>query len=388
MKKILIVFTGSMDLGGIERSLLGLLDAIDYEKYAVDLFLYAHHGPLFHLINQNVNILPEVKELAYLREALGEKIKHGCYYSAMMRIRDAIVSRIKPVDFDQTWAQIMRKFAPQLDRKYDVAIGFFRPFDYIMEKVTADMKVGWIHTDYSSIDLDVESLRRDYERLDRIVGVSEQCRNSFIAVLPELKEKTDVIENILSKNFIEKQALAEKADGMLEDGSIKLLTVGRFSEPKRQDEIPAICKRLVELGLDVKWYLIGFGSMEKIVRQNIEEMGMQQHVILLGKKENPYPFMKACDLYVQPSRYEGKCVAVREAQILHKPVVITKYATSASQLEDGVDGVIVPMDVEGCANGIAELLKNHAKLQKIVTGTYYKDYTNATEVEKIYQMME
>lgn len=386
--KILVVFTGAMDLGGIERSLLGLLDAFDYEKYEVDLFLYGHHGPLFHLINEQVNLLPEVKELAYLRESVGEKLRHRCYYSAALRLRDAVVARRRPVDFDQTWAQVMRKKAPFLKKRYDLAIGFFRPFDFIMEKVTADKKVGWIHTDYSSIDVDVTALRRDYGRLDKIIGVSEQCRDSFVSVLPELKNKTDIIENILSRSFIESQADAEESVDLAEDGSVKLLTVGRYCNPKRQDEIPAICRQLVNLGVNVKWYLIGFGPMEDLIRQKIQETGMQQRVILLGKKENPYPYMKNCDLYVQPSRYEGKCVAVREAQILHKPVVITKYATAFSQLEDGVDGVIVPMDIEGCASGIAALIQNSVRIEKLVQGTFERDYTNTAEVEKIYQMME
>ena len=100
---------------------------------------------------------------------------------------------------------------------------------------------------------------------------------------------------------------------------------------------------MIRAGLDVYWYIIGFGADEQLIRRKIAECGMDGRVVLLGKKENPYPYIVACDLYVQPSRYEGKCVAVREAQMLGKPVVITNYATSASQLEDGVDGVIVPM---------------------------------------------
>ena len=137
-KKILVVFTGAMELGGIERSLLGLLDSFDYEQYDVDLFLYAHHGPLFSLINPRVNLLPEVKELAYLRESMKEKLAHGCFLSAAMRLKDGIVSHIKEVDFDRTWASIMRRCAPKLKTHYDMAISFFRPFDYISEKVDAD----------------------------------------------------------------------------------------------------------------------------------------------------------------------------------------------------------------------------------------------------------
>ena len=115
---------------------------------------------------------------------------------------------------------------------------------------------------------------------------------------------------------------------------------------------------------------------------------MEDRVIILGKKENPYPYLKACDLYVQPSRYEGKAVTVREAQMLCKPVVITRYATSASQLEDGVDGVIVPMDNEGCAEGIAAVIRDEKLRQKLIKNTKARDYTNAKEIQKIYRVME
>ena len=109
---------------------------------------------------------------------------------------------------------------------------------------------------------------------------------------------------------------------------------------------------------------------------------------ILGKKDNPYPYMRACDLYVQPSRYEGKAVTVREAQLLGKPVLITRYVTSASQLEDGVDGVIAPMDNEGCAAGIAALLRDPARMQQLSEKCAKRDYTNSAEVEKIYALME
>ena len=117
--------------------------------------------------------------------------------------------------------------------------------------------------------------------------------------------------------------------------------------------------------MNVKWYLIGYGGDEPLIRQKITEAGMQERVIILGKKDNPYPYMRACDLYVQPSRYEGKAVTVREAQLLGKPVLITRYVTSASQLEDGVDGVIAPMDNEGCAAGIAALLRDPSRMQRL-----------------------
>ena len=171
-------------------------------------------------------------------------------------------------------------------------------------------------------------------------------------------------------------------------GYIRLLSIGRYCTAKNFDNIPDICALLVSAGLNVKWYLIGFGRDEELIRQKIIEADMVEHVILLGKKGNPYPYIRACDLYVQPSRYEGKCVTVREAQMLGKPVVITRYATSSSQLEDGVDGMIVPMDNASCAAGIADLLRDSERMQRLSHACKSRDYSNRQEAGKLYQIME
>ena len=115
---------------------------------------------------------------------------------------------------------------------------------------------------------------------------------------------------------------------------------------------------------------------------------MEDYVVILGKKENPYPYIRSCDLYVQPSRYEGNCVCVREAQLLGKPVVITRYPTSASQLEDGVDGVIVPMENEECAAGIVKLLRDPEKMAQLSACCKQRDYSRRKEMEKLYRLME
>ena len=377
-----------LELGGIERSLLGLLDAFDYNKYNVDLFLYGHHGPLMSLINENVNILPEVKELAYLRESFKVKLKNKCFYSAVLRLKDELISKFHMVNNDTTWAKVMRRCAPKLQKHYDIALSFFRPFDFIVEKVDADIKVGWIHTDYTNAGEILEVLEKDYARMDYIAAVSDQCAETFNSIFPNLKNRVITIENVLSRDYINKEANRyDVSDEMLLDGSIKLLTVGRFSYPKKMEEIPEICRRIRESGLNVKWYLIGFGKEEQLIRQKIREENMEKYVVILGKKENPYPYIKACDIYLQPSRYEGKAVTVREAQILNKPVIITNYATSNSQLQDGIDGVIVPKDIAGCSKGIIQVVNDKRLQQRLIENTKIVDYTNSLEVEKIYCLM-
>lgn len=387
-KQILVVFTGAMELGGIERSLLGLLEIIDYDLYDVDLFLYGHHGLLMEQLDKRVTVLPEVKELSYLRESFGTKLKNGCYYSAWLRLRDEIKSQFTPVQHDLTWGKIVEKCVPMFSKHYDLALGFFRPFDIVAEKVDAAIKVGWIHTDYTNAGEDLGLLRQDYGRMDYIAAVSEECGNAFSGLFPELREKVIVVENTLSKTLIWSQADEVIQLEWQGNESVKILSVGRFCTAKNFDNVPEICKLIREQGLNVTWYLIGYGGDEALIRQKIQEHGMEDYVIVLGKKSNPYPYIKACDVYVQPSRYEGKCVAVREAQMLGKPVIITNYATSASQLEDGVDGVIVPMDNEGCAIGIATVLRNPVLMERLRQTCKNRDYSNAKEVQKIYDLVK
>lgn len=386
-KKILIVFTGALELGGIERSLIGLLNVINYDEYEVDLFLYGHHGQLFDSINRNVNILPEVKELACLRESLITKIKNGCYYASFLRIKDAIKSKFCYVDQDRTWGKIIDRFCPYLTKSYDLAIGFFLPFDCIKLKCIARKKIGWIHTDYKGEKANRTALLKEYIDLDNIVAVSDSCADTFSEIFPQLKPKIVKIENILSKNQIQKDANAFKVDHIYDSNKINVLSIGRFCEAKNFDNIPEICKKIRDKGLDVVWYLIGFGTDEKLIRKKIKEFNMERYVIVLGKQENPYPYIKNCDVYIQPSRYEGKCVAVREAQILEKPVIITNYATAASQLISGYDGMIVPMNNEECANGVYEVLKNKKLLDRLSYNCSQNDYTNSNEINKLYKLL-
>ncbi|MBQ5803830.1 MAG: glycosyltransferase, partial [Bacteroidales bacterium] len=228
-----------------------------------------------------------------------------------------------------------------------------------------------------------------WERLDYIGSISEEVGNRFCEVFPSLKGKLVQIENILNADFIRRRAEKE-AVSLCEDASVvKLLTIGRFSPAKKMEEIPFLCKRIREKGLDVKWYIIGYGSkeIEEVVRENAEKEGVAEHVVILGKKENPYPYIQACDLYVQPSRYEGKSITVREAQILCKPVIITHYPTALSQVQDGVDGVIVPMEVEACAARMAEFIADVPKQRRIVEYLQTHDYGNENEVNKIYDLL-
>ncbi len=396
MKTILIV-SHAMELGGAERSLLGLLNAIDPSEYQVDLFLMRHEGSLLEDIPENINLLPEIPVYTVLARPLKNVIKEKHFVLASARIlgklksknyekRRNIVDSGVGLEYSHKYtAPFMPKIQKQ--KEYDMAISFLTPHYFVEKKVKAKRKIAWIHTDYSKVQINVVSELKMWSTYDNIVSISEAVTQSFITVFPSLKDKIVVIENILPMQLIKRQMNEFDVSKEMSGEGIKLLSIGRYCTAKNFDNIPNICSQILKRGVMITWYIIGFGGDEALIKRRIQEENMESHVILLGKKENPYPYMKACDIYVQPSRYEGKSVAVREAQLLGKPVVITNYATADSQLEDGVDGVIVPMDNKSCAKGIAEVIENKTLQQKIVENQRKSDYTNMEEVQKLYTLI-
>lgn len=368
MKKIL-VFSHALELGGAERALLGLLQSFDYEQYEVDLFLMRHEGALMKYIPKQINLLPEIEAYTCLAVPITEvlrkkqiKVLYGRVkgkWTAAYYVKKNQLKKDNGVALEYSHKYTC-PYMPEINEKeYDLAISFLTPHYFVAQKVKAKKKIAWIHTDYSFVDIDIDSEEKMWNAYDLIVSISEACTEGFCSKLPELRKKIIRKDNIISEDFVKLQANAcDVSNEMPRDGSTRILSVGRFCNAKNFDNVPDICRRLVENGLNVKWYLIGFGPDEDLIRSKIKEARMEAHVVILGKKENPYPYMKECDWYIQPSRYEGNCVCVHEAQILEKPVIITNYATAESQLEDGVDGWIVPMDNEDCASQIGRLIIN------------------------------
>ena len=396
-KKNVLIVSHAMELGGAERSLLGLLDSFDLSKVEVDLFLLRHQGELMEAIPQGINLLPPVPAYTVLARPMKDTVREGHFLLTAARIVGNICAGIYAKRHHHTDSCVALDyshkftcpFMPKIQpgKTYDLAISFLTPHYFVARKVKARKKLAWIHTDYRTVQVDIPSETKMWGAYDHIASISDAVTESFLSVFPSLQEKIVQIENILPARLVMEQASWSVPDGELSPQGIRLLSVGRYCTAKNFDNVPDICARLVKDGLDVKWYIIGFGGDEALIRQKIRETHMEDRVILLGKKENPYPYIKACDLYVQPSRYEGKSVCVREAQILCKPVVITNYATSASQLEDGVDGAIVPMDNEGCAAGIAALLRSPERMKQLAGNCSQRDVTNAEEINKIYALL-
>lgn len=396
MKPRILIAIHYMHLGGAEISLIGLLQALDPNKVDIDLFVYSHEGELMKLIPEYVNVLPEIPTYKMFERPMKEVLKKGhiSVFLARMKAKMRVKSYLKKkqaIDILIPLGEEVSKVVPNINPsvEYDLAISFLIPHSFVLDHVRAKKKICWIHTDYTRIDVNAELELPIWDSFDYVASISPDVTKTFLQVFPTLTPKIIEIENILSSAFVRHRAEEFEAD--IDNKNLNLLSIGRFTNQKNFDNLPDICRKTLELlkdkNISLRWYIIGFGTDENLIRQKIAEAGMQKHVIILGKKSNPYPYIKACDIYVQPSRYEGKSVTVREAQMLCKPVVVTNYPTASSQIQDGVDGVIVPMDNEGCAKGLAEFILDEAKQSQIAEYLKTHDYGNVNEVNKIYSIL-
>lgn len=403
MKPHILINMHYLEIGGAETALIGLLNALDPKRVDVDLFLHDHRGEMMQFIPEWVNVLPAIKEYTMLERPIKELIKRGHLLIAGARLWAKYVSRkaykkshssLPNASAFHYMAKYTTPLLPRINPKvrYDLAISFLNPHQTTAQKVNARKRIAWIHTDYTKIWVDANDELPVWSKYDYIASISPDVTKTFLQTFPTLANTNKIveIENILSPAFVRRRADIKNVEGEMSKygGEVKLLSIGRFSEAKNYDNMPDICQRMVKEGVDVKWFIIGFGGDEQLIRRKIEEAGMQEHVIILGKRSNPYPYIKACDIYVQPSRYEGKSVTVREAQMLCKPVVVTNYPTASSQIKNGIDGVIVPMDNEGCARGLAEVVTDKALQERLVDYLKKHDYGNESEVDKVYRIAE
>lgn len=388
-----------MEIGGAERALLGLLGALSARTDQVDLFLLRHSGPFMRFIPKGVNLLPEDSNYSDLGVPIWKVVGRGHWRMAFGRAvgkyrakRFIVKNNLKKensVEIHYSFKYTLNALPEISSVEYDLALGFTTPYYIIDKKVHAKKKAVWIHTDYSTLDGDRNEEQKVWEAYPFIVSISEAVTNSFLKIYPGLKDRIYPIDNIVSEELIQKQANMFDVEKEMasEKGVIKILSIGRFTKAKNFDNVPDICAQIISMGILVKWYIIGYGNDRKLIERKIKEANMEDYVSLLGRKENPYPYIKNCDIYIQPSRYEGKAVAVKEAQILHKPVVITNFPTASSQLRNGIDGIIVPMDNSGCAKGIVDLLKNSEKIQNLIDNCSTSRYSNCEEIEKIYALL-
>lgn len=371
----IFIHTHYLEIDGTATALIGLLEHTDPARDTVDLFLNERRGALLAHVPQWVRVLPELPAYAHLERRVALAIARGHWAVAAARLWAKVVYACQrrrlgtgsPEMLYATVGRITSRVLPAPTRQeYDLAISWLSPHDTVLRHIRARRKVCWIHTDYSRVAADRSREEPVWLGFDKIVAISGDVERTFLRAFPAAAGRTVVRELDMPEAYIRRRADGPRpADMPAEAGTLTLLTTGRYSQQKHLDIIPRLWRLLRDSGVSTRWYVIAFGAGEeerKFMQARAEE-GAEEGVVVLGKRDNPYPYFRHADCYVQPSRWEGKSIAVREAQLLHTPVIITAYPTAASQIQDGRDGWIVPMQPEAAAERMARIL-GHAVRQK------------------------
>lgn len=386
-KKVLFVIT-TLYNGGAERSLVSLLQTMDPEKYDIDLLLFKEMGMFLTQVPDYVNILSPSKEMKLLYGGGEEK---SILYNSIRVISTGLSKLITRSYVGQRqfrWKYFYSKFIKKQEKKYDTAVAYMEgePIYYVVDKINANKKVAWIHNDYNNLSCSSRFDNVYLSKVNNIVSVSNKCVDILKEIFPQYKNKISYIPNLTSSKAIIKMA-DEFFPVEFKEGSNNLLSIGRLNHQKGFDLAIEAGKYLSDKGYDFKWFIIGDGMLEIELRKLIEKYKLESKIILLGAKENPYPYIKNCDIFVQPSRFEGKSIALDEAKILGKPILITNYPTAKDQLVNGKEGMIVDMKPEKIAAGISNLIDNNKIRIELSNYLNKLDYGNEDLIGLYYSVL-
>lgn len=370
VKKSLLLMIINMNIGGTEKALLNMLAEIESEEYDVTLLMLEKYGGFLEEVPQWVNI-KYLSRYADLKSLLNNPL----HDSAIQCLKQFNLTKFFQLSFIYLVTKItghqiflykyLLKKQPLSQECYDIAIAYAGPMDfisyYVINKINAKKKVQWIHFDVTKIAFNYNFAKIIYPKFDHIFVVSKEGKEKLLQLMPQLDEKVDVFQNIISKDLVIKKSKEDK--GFIDDyQGIRILTVGRLDFIKGQDLCIEAARLLRQEGYDFRWYCVGEGIFRKELEKLIKQYRLEHHFILLGSSINPYPYMAECDLYVQPSRHEGFCITLGEAKIFNRPIISTNFTGAKEQLKYySFYSEIVSVDVLGITKSIKKWL-NKQKL--------------------------
>ena len=366
----MLIFAKSLGGGGSEVALIQLLNKLPRDKYDVTLALLENDSEYAYRLKVPVNIVYiQFKNYFY------QKLVSTGFVGKVLK-------KLKINKYIHFYDWLFNKVSTQFNDRYDIAIDFYGYgyflTAYLAMKINADRKATWLHDENISWFKNVERYAKHFHK---IFGVSQAVCDSFIKTYPQYKDKVKPFYNVIDVEEIIKKS--EEECGKLFDGKYNILTVGRLHKQKGYDIAVEAARILVKKGIDFKWYAIGSGPEEKRLRGLIKKYNLLDIFILLGRKDNPYIYMKQCNLYVQPSRHEGYGITLAEAKTLCLPIIASDIPPIHEQLKDGVNGYIVPLNAEAFTDKMYKLITEPDLAEKVVRELQHNKLDFSSELTKL-----
>ena len=399
MKKSILFVINTMGRAGAETALVELLRRIDKTEYKVYLYVLLGQGEMLSQIPEGVKLVNKQTDLHSVHDAEGRKhiakrvvrsfvkdangiklLPYMCRNGAGMLVKGQLLP-------DKLLWRAISDGAARTEKRFDIAVSYIEGAAayYVADHVNADKKAAFIHVDYEKAGYTRELDRDCYLQFDRIFGVSDEVADVFKKVYPELEAKTAVFHNMLNTEMIKEKS--ENGTGFTDDfKGVRILTVGRLMKQKAFEVSIRACLKLKKQGENIRWYVLGEGDQRSRLEALIRELGLEKDFLLLGATDNPYPFIREADLYVHCSRFEGKSIAVQEAQILGKPIIVSDCSGNREQVINGEDGIICEFKPSSIAGAVTELIHNPEKCRRLADRAFRKNDGQGEEIKKLLEI--
>lgn len=338
MKKIIFGIT-SLGIGGAERVLVDIVNKLQNE-YDITIFTLYGKGAFEKEISKNVKIIRLYENS----------------YEEMSRTKKKII----PIKVLISGKSIYKKY---IQGKFNVEIAFLEgPITRIFRYGKSNKKIVWVHNDIAKVfgdnfkaKLKLKVDKKIYSKYDKIVFVSKDNENSFNGVysdIPNLGQKEEVIYNYIDKYRIIEKSKEEIGQEYIEKNVPSIITVARLVEQKAIDRLINVHKKLIDDGIMHNIYVIGDGPEKEKLQNQIKELNVENTFKLMGKRENPYPYIKRADYFALLSKFEGYGMVIDEAKILNKKIIITDTAA-----KEAVKGYLPKIILQNTEDAIYEGLK-------------------------------
>ncbi|MCI9618743.1 MAG: glycosyltransferase [Dorea sp.] len=399
MKKILFV-VNTLGRAGAETALLELLRRLDSSEYEVSLYVILAQGEMIGELPSHVKLKNRRFNSQSVMTGKGKRaiavticssfFRNGGYPGKIHSIVSnfADMERTGKIQTEKLLWRMLSDGAERLNEVFDLAVAYLEGASayYVADHVKARHKVGFIHIDYRSAGYTRRMDRDCFRSFDRIFGVSDEVREHFLLVYPEYATKTKVFYNMIDQERIRRRA---QERGGFADGyrGARILTVGRLTYQKAYDIAIEAMKLVKDAGFDARWYVLGEGDQRRQLMKKIASLSLQEEFVLLGAVTNPYPYYMQADLYVHATRYEGKSIAIQEAQTLGCAVIASDRNGNREQITDGQDGILCELTPRAIAKSIMELLQDKEKRKALRRAAAKKDMTQPQGLRMLLELV-
>lgn len=399
-KKVLFVIN-TLGRAGAETAMIELLRQFDPAEYQLSLYVLLNQGEMVHELPEHVKLLnPKFDATSVLDDqgrknlllyTLSRMFKHKSLFKNIGYLASNMFRMIRQgrVQKDKLLWKIMSDGADFFCEEYDMAVAYLEggATYYVAEHVKARIKVAFVHVDYGMAGYNRFLDKECYKKIDHIFTVSDEVKSAFLKVYPEMQNRISVFHNLINKERILNKSQQDEGFTDAYKG-FRILTVGRLTSQKAFDVSIHAMKLLKDQGINARWYVLGEGDQREILEKLISELELKEDFLLLGNKANPYTFFRQADLYVHASRFEGKSIAIQEAQILGCPILVSDCSGNREQVTDGVDGALCEFNAQSICSHIIELLGNEELRIRYGKAASQKVHVNKKEMDQLLKLIE